>query len=298
MASVTCNAPMAFHRPPPNLEGTHLLRSQGPVTVLVRRDWASALPLDALLDGAPLRAWGRPMPHELRGRGAVEVLATGAGEIVAKRLRRGGIIGAAFRELYGDPWRPAREAWVTEQLADRGCPVAPVVATRATRVWGALFRLEIATARVVGAEDLLDALRGARDAPARLVTLASAAGRTLRRLHELGLHHRDLQVKNLLVPADLAADGLLVVIDLDRCELGAPPTRQERVLSLARFARSLVKHALLPRWGEPAPPATWHACRAFLAAYGAGDHHRRAPLLAAVARRLRRSLRAHQALWS
>ncbi len=301
------------------LADTHELLERGTVRVLVRRDWREALPTDALLDGAGLETWGEPVDHGLVGRGAVHVLRTPRGEIVAKSYSRGGVIGALLRRWYADWERPLREAVVCEELVRRGCPTPPVVAARATRGAGGLYRLEIATARVPGARDLLDAVRDARDDPARLAALARDAGRTLRRLHDEGLHHRDLQVKNLLVPGGdesppgpdvdgpasevggrSASDAPLVVLDLDRCELGEPPVRAERVQALARFARSLVKNGVLPGTsGTPRLAALPRVVHAFVAAYGAPADAAsgRAALLRDVRARLTKGLRRHELLW-
>jgi len=290
---------------PPDLEVTHELRERGPVTLLLRRDWLTALPVEGLLAGEPLSAWGRPVQHDLHGRGAVHVLSTARGDIVAKAYQRGGVVGGVLRASYLDRWRPAREAAVAEGLLRRGCPTPPVVVARATRGRGGLYRLEIATARVAGARDLLVVLREAAQqrAPGRrgahseadpLVGLAVRLGSTLRRLHDVGLAHRDLQVKNLLVPRD---DGPLPVIDLDRCALVEHLGPPQRIVSLSRFARSLVKHGLLPGLSGRGDRRSVAAIAAFVAAYGALDELARGPLRRRLRRHLRRSLRWHELLW-
>lgn len=275
---------------PPILRASHrLLRRRG-VCLLVRRDWESALPVEAMLAGAPLEAWGQPVPHGLRGRDTLHVLATPHGELVAKRLSRGGIVGALARHSYADPARPLREAAAAESLRQRGLVTPPVVAARATRA-GPLWTIELATQRLPAEGDLLDCLRA--HGPA--ASLARAAGRTLRRAHDAGLHHRDLQVKNLLVPAGFPGPGGpdrphdLVLLDLDRCRVGQPLNVAERLASLARFARSLVKHGFLR------PPGA--EIRLFLRAYGGLPGHPPARLLELVGGRVRREVARHRWLW-
>jgi 3-deoxy-D-manno-octulosonic acid kinase len=276
---------------PPSLQGSHRLAVAGRVRLLLRRDWEAALPVRAMLDGAPLPSWGRPVPHALQGRGAVHVLATPRGEIVAKRLSRGGVLGALLRDLYFDERRPLREAQAAEELAARGCATPRVVAARATRSAPGLWSLEVATARVPSEGDLLAVLR-ARGAGREL---AEATGRTLRRAHDAGLRHRDLQVKNLLVPAGFfgprapAQRPALVILDLDRCDVGAPLDDDERIASLARFVRSLAKHGLLLR---PGPVA-----RHFARGYGARPGLSPAELLDQVGRSAARAVSLHRWLW-
>jgi 3-deoxy-D-manno-octulosonic acid kinase len=281
---------MAERHLPPTLGHSHHLLKQGAVRVLVRRDWEAALPVARMLAGAPLEAWGTPRPHALRGRGPVHVLGTPRGDVVAKRLSRGGVLGALARHAYLDPERPLHEARAAEDLAARGLSTPPVVAARATRL-GLLWTLEVATARFPSEGDLLEVLRARGPTPA----LAVAIGRTLRRAHDAGLRHRDLQVKNLLVPAGFPGPGGafdphdLCLLDLDRCSVGGALGADERVASLARFARSLVKHGLLAR-----PTAV---VRLGLRSYGSLPGWPAARLLAVVERRARRAVALHRWTW-
>ena len=285
---------------PPDLESTHeVLRREG-VTLVVRRDWRAHLPVDELLRGAGLETWGRPLPdHGLVGRAQLHVLETPGGQLVAKALSRGGLLGNCLPDVSWDRWRPAREAALAERLSALGVPTASVAVTRSTRVMGGLFRCEIATVRLPGAVDLLEALAGT---PVDTwCAYASALGRTLARLHDVGLVHRDMQVKNLLVPADLCADGLLAVIDLDGCQLTQNLNGEARLKALTRFARSLVKRGLLPGGGGRPQALPRAALRAFLGAYVL-DHDgpwvgSRAALLRQLSRRLSRQLAFHRLFW-
>jgi tRNA A-37 threonylcarbamoyl transferase component Bud32 len=273
---------------PQALQASHVLRRRGSVSLLLRRGWEQALPVDALLGGAPLPAWGASVPHALTGRGPIHVLQTPRGQLVVKELRRGGLLGGLARRTFLDPRRGWREAEAAEALAARGIATPEVVAVRSVRLAPGLFRLEIATARVAARGDLLELAR----APGTdLRALARAAGATLRRAHDAGLRHRDLNAKNLLVPAEGAREEL-VVLDLDRCSVGAPLTRAERVAALARLARSLVKRGVLREHAALA------ACRDFARAYGALPGASPARLLAETAAELHRTLARHALGWS
>ena len=279
---------------PASLERTHRVTVRGDVLLVVRHDWEAALPLDALLAGAPLVEWGAPVSHDLAGRDRVEVLATPRGEIVAKRLSRGGVLGGLCRHTYFDRWRPAREAALAENLAARGCATPPVAVARALRR-GCGWQLDLATARVAGARDLLDALQralGPDGSPGTAGQLAGRAGRTVRRLHDAGLRHRDLQLKNLLVPADADAAADLVVLDLDRCRLDGTLGLDQRLDSLARLGRSTAKAGLLDGAAAgglgPADVVRFFRGYGALAGLGVGALRRR------VDRRLARSLAARR----
>ena len=62
-------------------------------------------------------------------------------------------------------------------------------------------------------------------------------GQTIRRFHDVGLDHVDLNARNLLV----GPQGEVFMIDLDRCRLRAPGRWQAG--NLARLERSLEKFA-------------------------------------------------------
>jgi tRNA A-37 threonylcarbamoyl transferase component Bud32 len=190
-----------------------------------------------------------------------------------------------LRSLYFDADRSLREAEAAEVLASRGVATPPVVAARAVRVMGMLWKLEVATARLPAEGDLLDVLRERGAVPG----LALAAGRTLRHAHDAGLRHRDLQVKNLLVPAGFPGAGgargpaALVVLDLDRCAVGPSLEEEERLAALARFARSLAKQKVLPAARD---------VRAFARGYGATPD-----FLRRLAARAKRQVGWHRLAW-
>jgi len=286
---------------PPALQASHVLRRRGRVALLLRRGWEAALPVDAMLDGVPLACWGAAVPHDLVGRGPVHVLATSHGDIVAKELRRGGLVGGIARRTFLDPRRGWREAEAAETLARRGVATPAVVAARSIRLAPGLFRLELATERVRAEGDLLAMLRALRP---DLQILAAAAGSTLRRAHDAGLRHRDLNAKNLLVPPDAAKAGL-VVLDLDRCAVGGPLLREERVAAVARLARSLVKRGVLPLAGDGRSAdaaarqrAALAACRTFAHAYGALPGDTPARFLRDCIAELQRTLARHARGWA
>jgi tRNA A-37 threonylcarbamoyl transferase component Bud32 len=93
----------------------------------------------------------------------------------------------------------------------------------------------------------------------RLVAAARAVGTAVRRFHDLGGHHRDLHVGNLLLreTEGRAPSFDALVIDLDRARVGAPPRAAERVGELARLARSLRKRGLLAECDASVREAFW-----------------------------------------
>ncbi len=85
----------------------------------------------------------------------------------------------------------------------------------------------------------------------------AALGKTLRRLHDAGIWHRDVSGGNILLPAAAAGAAVevrdLLLIDLNRARLGKPPTASERSRDLCRlalFVRADRERLLAAYWGQ------------------------------------------------
>jgi tRNA A-37 threonylcarbamoyl transferase component Bud32 len=122
---------------------------------------------------------------------------------------------------------PAVRSWLAgHALRDRDLPTARPLACFQRR------RLGLPTAGYLVCEWLPDAeeLRDGR--------CADELGRTLRRMHDRAVRHRDLKAANVLVQV-----GRPVFIDLVGVTAGPPVPDAERVRNLARLARSFVGSA-------------------------------------------------------
>lgn len=207
-----------------------------------------------------------------RGRGAApSVELTPHTSVLLRGYRHGGIAGPWFGGLLLGPRRPLLELSVTTRARAAGAPVAEALCTVVWPRLGPLWSALIGTRLESGALDGVDAIARARSAAER-VRLARAAGRALRKLHEVGVDHADLHLRNLLVH-DLHGSPRVVVIDLDRARfLDRPLPPSRRAGNLGRLIRSAVKHALWPE------PLGRRELAAFLGAYTAEDRSLRSAL--------------------
>lgn len=201
-----------------------------------REDDLAAAGLDAP-DG-----WEHPMLHaeERPGRGRTARLdLPGGGGAVLKRMRRGGLLSGAWRDRFPGTGRLLANLAVPMEAIARGVPTPEPLAMLVMRAGGGLFRAWLAVEEVTGSVDLLTRMRRP---PVPTDKQMRAVLRTVRRMHDAGLHHRDLNLANLLV---LERDGGwdVHVIDLDRAVLRAGPLSfRRRLSSLRRLERSYLKH--------------------------------------------------------
>ena len=153
-------------------------------------------------------------------------------------------------------------------------------------VFGPFWSAVIGTREERPARDLLTAIQDAPD-EATCVRLGRRVGVAIRKLHDSGVEHRDLQLRNILVADD--ADERIVVVDLDRAvfhRYGRVPVSR-RARNLGRLARSAGKCGL---WGNPIGR---RALAAFAGAYTRGSRDLRSELRAFVGRE-RLKLLAHR----
>lgn len=188
---------------------------------------------EALFDPEYWRRRGE-LQEAAGGRGSAWFIASGARQWALRHFRRGGFIARLSKDRYvwtGENRVRAFAEWrLLDLLTQYRLPVPKPVAARYRRS-GLLYRCDLITQRIAGAEPLSALLtRGALPAQ-RWHTVGTAVGR----LHRAGVDHADLNAHNIL----LDAKGAVTVIDFDRGRLRAQGRWAAR--NLQRFRRSLVK---------------------------------------------------------
>lgn len=161
--------------------------------------------------------------------------APGSGEQwVLRPYRRGGMAARLSKDRYlwlgAERTRALREIRLTARLYGQGLPVPRPVAVCVTR-HGPAYEAALITWRIAGAGALAERLANATATP----SLLERVGRMIRRFHDAGLDHVDLNARNILIDAD----DTPWLIDLDRCRLRAPGKWQRA--NLTRLERSLNK---------------------------------------------------------
>jgi len=210
-----------------------------------------------------------------RGRGTTPVVTVNSDtQALLRRYRHGGLLRNLTGTLFVGPGRALRELHVTRSAELAGAPVPHVLCLVAHPVLGPLWSALIGTRLESQAHDLLEGLLEASQRDKRM-QLVREVGDAVRNLHDAGVEHRDLQLRNVLISR--TNPRRIIVVDLDRARFhpqGTLPIRA-RARNLGRLFRSATKEGLFgPRLGR-------REVALFLAAYTAGD------------RDLRRRLRAY-----
>ncbi len=176
----------------------------------------------------------------LHGRAKIERLRLPDGaRALVRRYCHGGVLRHVTGEIFSTwPPRPFRELAVTEAARRGGVPTVEILAAGVDRLWGPFYRDRLATRELEGARDLWAAVR---ENFSERRALLEAAARAIRTMHERGVDHGDLNLKNILIRREgVALKGY--IIDFDKAGFfpgGLPAAKARR--NLSRLRRSIRK---------------------------------------------------------
>jgi 3-deoxy-D-manno-octulosonic acid kinase len=212
---------------------------EGEGRLLVDRRLAVELRQAGLLHA---RSWDRALGcrGEATGRGATARLELPSGaRLVLKRLRRGGIVGGLWRDRFPGPRRLLDNLRLPLVALARGVATPRPAALLVVGGPPGLFRGWLAVEEVSDARDLATRFRSSspptREELSRVMAL-------VRRMHDAGLEHHDLNLGNLLLRDAAQGADSAWVIDLDGGRLHEGPlpfARRQR--ALRRLERSHLK---------------------------------------------------------
>ena len=225
--------------------------------------------------GAALKTlhWGRNYLYVTRYESAA-----GPVEVVVKQFRNANAKARLRRLLSPGRGTKAEQSWrVAQALGAAGLLTPdPVMWIDSTEKDGPSYYVCRYLPDVLEARYLFRAANEGREREAfpqvDFPRFLDELGRTVRRLHEAGIWHRDLSVGNVLLrPGPDGAPEALYLIDLNRSRVGPRPGLTERVRDLTRLNVLLPEHQerlLAAYWGEP--PGTLR--RGLYRSYQGGFH--------------------------
>ena len=207
-------------------------------------------PRAELFDPAYWQAQGG-LAGEAVGRGSALFLETPFGDAVLREYLRGGLPGRFIRDRYlftgWERARPAAEFRVLAELSEAGLPV-PVPIAAMTRRHGLYYGGSLMTRRIMDALPVADLMAVRSDRP----EFWARTGACIRRFHDHGVAHADLNARNILV--DMA--DRVYLIDFDRARLGVK-SRSAFEQNMNRLRRSFEK--LWPEAVRGALDGCWDA---------------------------------------
>jgi len=229
--------------------------------MLIRKDSEDRLRYQGLLNPAGL--WKRTSQQShLRGRGEVLLIKGKQGKAAIRRYRHGGLLRRLTGDLFFSGNRPFQELVVTEEARLAGVPTLKILAAIRQRGWGGWYRGYLITEYLPAALDLIHYL-DQQPAGTKRHQVIEQAAEAVRKIHQGGIYHADLHLKNFLVEDGKRAKVYL--IDFDKSTVFSRLSPSRRMQNLKRLDRSAEK---LKRLGLS---LTAGDKKRFCHAYAAGD---------------------------
>jgi len=160
--------------------------------------------------------------------------------LLVRLYAHGGALGWLTGTLFLSQRRMLSELRATLHARSRGVPSCRPVALRVQRICGALVRAHLVVELIPDAVDLLEYLSLGRPDAASARCIASSVADAIAAMHDAGIVHADLNLKNILVRDDPDSPRAFV-IDFDKARIVRNLSLRQRLRNLARLDRSIAK---------------------------------------------------------
>jgi len=218
--------------PPPG----YSLFQEGRREILVRNEYKDVLRHQGLLD--PSKFWEHTDSFtHMMGRGEV-LLFTGHGEVAVRKYRHGGLLRRLTVDTFMFGSRPFKEVEVTEKAKSAGIPTLEILAAIIERERWGRYRGYLITRYLPRSVDLMQYLSRQPKGKKRREAIEKA-GEVMRKMHQLGIYHADLHLKNILV--EERETPKVYLIDFDKSKTYSYLNPSKRMKNLKRLDRSAEK---------------------------------------------------------
>ena len=236
-----------FHKK--NIPPAYSLIAQGKKAIIVKDDWKEKLLSAGITDPDFFLKQSFPKEENYFGRGALKIIAI-PGEanerIVIRHFHRGGKIQKFISDLYFGTSRPLKELWVGHRAKEKGVPTADIVAACHTKVFGKFHRGDLVTREIKEGRDLATYLKELGQPLTKGKVLEKRivikkVGELVRSMHEAGIFHGDLNLKNIILQTTDPQNTKGYLIDFDKSFIRSHLRETLRIRNLLRLNRSAEK---------------------------------------------------------
>ncbi|MBN1919185.1 MAG: glycosyltransferase [Verrucomicrobia bacterium] len=211
-------------------------KRNGSRTLYVQPEWQARLAKGDLwtaVEHAPAAAG-------LTGRSDLRLVEINGARLLCKRMQHGGLLAKLLGDRYVDHRKPLSEMRVAAHALAHGVPTAELPAVLTERAAPPFYRYWVLSKEIAGCTNLLEYLRERRPRRERIAAVAAAA-RAVAAMHDAGLYHADLHLKNILVRFDASGEARAFIIDFDKAVLEPHMSMQRRFTNLRRLWKSAEK---------------------------------------------------------
>lgn len=166
---------------------------------------------------------------------------------VVRDYVHGGLFGKVLRDYFWQRLRPLRELSICEIANKEHILTIEVVAIVMKNIFGPLYKYKLVSKEVTDTVDLTDLLLHSDKSYllANKRNIISEVARAIKEMHDVGIYHADLHLKNILIRFMENERIKVYIIDLDRsrkCEKIGLSRRRKNILRLDRSLEKLMKN--------------------------------------------------------
>lgn len=230
---------MFIHIPIPS---SFSLIRKGKVSFLIKKEYKKPLLQQGIEDFKIFLMRNRKSPKYFQGRALHPSISIRDSERgVLRQYFHGGLFRNFTRSLYLFGSRSFRELALTEEIRSCGIPTVQPIAAIHRFILPPFYQAFFLSLEIPHSKDLIQYFREIGTCPSRENIVLKrktirSAGLLLRKFHQTGFFHGDLQLKNILVAGDQ-----LFLIDFDRSCRKRTLSIRERMKNLLRLNRSVEK---------------------------------------------------------
>jgi tRNA A-37 threonylcarbamoyl transferase component Bud32 len=155
----------------------------------------------------------------------------------------GGLFGKILRDIFWDSLRPLRELSICEAAGKSGIKTSEVIAIVKNRILGPVYKCRLVSKEITGAIDLMELLFNPEENKlvVRKRQIINKTAKVVKEMHDAGIYHADLHLKNILVQSAAGGKDNVYIIDLDKSRQYEKINFHKRVKNIMRLDRSIEK---------------------------------------------------------
>lgn len=238
-----------------------LLIKKGNFTILLRENYKNFIDITNENDLKNLIESKEATKYYYEGRRAYpSILLKNNQRVVVRKYYHGGILGSLLRDVYLLGSRSFEEMILTEESRASGIPTTTPICAIHQSIFFFFYKAYLISLEIPDSQDLKTFLIGIRNNFILKRKIIRSVGKLVKKFHDNGFFHRDLQLKNILV-----SDEQTFIIDFDRAYRKPILSTNEKIKNLLRLKRSVEK------WKRLGLPVTRTDQMRFLLSYTEGD---------------------------
>lgn len=165
------------------------------------------------------------------------------GSFVVRDYWHGGLFGKILRDVFWHGLRPIQELVICESASKKGIQTIEIIAIIKNRFLGPFYKSKLISREIRNSTDLMELLLryDKNTFYAQKRDIISRVAHAIKEMHDAGIYHADLNLKNILLQTAGRDKSVAYIIDLDKSKQFNELKPRSRMKNLMRLDRSWEK---------------------------------------------------------